>query len=775
MKIRIAFLTVLMGSALPFFLDGRPVEFEYGLDLMDGVMVRQSYAGIVIEVGQPALDRARYLLRKTDEKEFRRNKIMSFSYKYRIWPVKPRLYNWTLKRNVLTSREFLPVFNLGRQFSFFTLSEVPRGRQAIRTTSAYFPGWGLAFDFAPFGPGKYELIYGSAEVALQFYKLHDVKVVIDMANDVLAINIDNYKIIYRKKLNHYPDCFGFVNAPLTYGSSPWPESVPGMEVMDFRHHYGISDYRTSPDSAYPRFPVEHYERSARYLKTEAQFWTGLCYYEGNYGARKDFVEAARSFAKAAGNDHVLAQYYLGICYLYGRGVEQSDSKAYDCFRKAARNYHDDSGVMAAMMQCQGKQAFDSARPSQVFISLLAPAILQGNANAFYLNSWRQAARILPEAGIQAGGWRDAVRRKHPKAMMQEPGLPPEEFFRRCETIAADGFVPGIVAAGGCLLRGYGTAADPERGLELLLKGAALGSDHAALQAGKCLLAGIGAPKNAAEAEKLLRPLEYKRQLEATLLGGLFDPTPDPAAALYLRGDKHGAFAAWSRSREPLYQYRAGLCLAAGEGTEPDPREAFVYFSRAAASGLPQANMEVGDCYESGRGVNLKNPRTALEFYRRSAAYPPGALAYARKCLEYRMGKEALPAVKSAADAGIVEAMRLYAELLLNGFAPGIPLDREKGIQAMILAAEAGSVEAMYTLGDCYYRGLGAKADRDRAAEWWTRYHAASDDRDNNMLESLAPYWKPLPNYPEIISVNGMPRYVSEWTDAGEIYKYYSKY
>lgn len=773
-KLLLTILTITAaGLSIPF-LSARPVEFEYGLNLMDGIQVRQTYAGILISIAQPASDRTRYLLRETGQKELRRNKIMTFSFKYRLWPVKPRLYNWTLKSNVLTSREFLPVFNLGRQFSFFALSQVPRGKRTIRTAPTYFPDWPLVFDFTPFSQGKYELIYGNAEVALQLYKLHDVKVVVDMPNNVVAINIDNYKIIYRKKIEFFPDCFGFINVPITYSGSRWAESVPAMEVSDFRYHYGVSDYKTSPGTPYPRFPIDRYERPERHQKADAQFWLGLSYYQGDYGARKDFVEAARQFAKAAGDDHVLAQYYMGICYLYGRGVEQSDAKAYDSFRKAARNFHDASGFMAAMMQCQGKQPFDIARPNDLFISLLAPAVLQGNANAFYLNSWRTMARILPEA-IIATTWSDAVRRGHPKAMLLEPGLPPTEFFRRSEQTAAKGYVPGIVAAGGCLVTGYGTPPDPERGFELLLKGAALGSDRGALQAGKCYLGGLGATKNPAEAEKLLRPLAYKGNLEATLLCGFFDKVPDPASELYLNGNKSGALTAWLKSREPLHQYRAGLCLAAGEGTQANPQEAFACFQRAANSGLPQANMELGKCYESGLGVRLKNPNTAFQFYSKSTDYPPGAFAYARRCLDRRVGKEALAAVKIAADADIVEAMQLYAELLLNGFRPGVVMDRAKGVEAMTAAAEAGSIRAMYILGDCYYRGIGVKADKDKAAEWWAKYQIASDDRDNNTLEELAPYWKPLPNYPETLSVNGMPKYVSEWTDAAEIYKYYLKY
>ncbi len=755
-------------------LGARSVEFEYGLNLMDGILVRQTYAGIVISVGQPVSDRTKYLIAETNLTEMRRNKIMTFSYKYRLWPIKPRLNELSLKNNVLNSRDIVPVFNLNQQFSFYVLNERPRGRFTIKNQSSGYPGWPLEFDFAPFSTGKYELVYGSAEVALQFYAVHDVKVIIDMANDIISINIDNYKVIYRKKLTFYPNCYGFINVPITYGNNPWPGIAPSLEIMDFRVHYGYNDYRTMPDIQYPRFHVGDYERRERHLRTDSQFWQGLCYYEGSYGARKDFVEAAGLFTKAAKDDHVLAQYYLGLCYLYGRGVKQSNSEAYSWFRKAAREYHDGACLFAAMMLCTGRHELNTSSPNSTFSEMLSPAILQGNADAFYLNNWRVGAKFLPSLSIVAPG-DGAARRGHPKALLKEARLPKAEYFRRCETLAVQDFVPAIVAAGECLMSGYGTAVDFKRGFEFLRKAADMGSDRAALSAGKCYLGGVGVNKDLAEAEKLLRPLEYKGFINAQLLAGFFEKVPDPGAEHALAGRFAEAFKFWSQSSEPTHLYRAGLCLADGTGTKQDYKLAFDYFTKAAASGLPQAYLELAECYTTGNGVSLKNPNTAFDYYRRSAAYPAGALAFARKCVERQLGQEALQASADAGNAGILEAILLHGRLLLNGLAPRLPNRPDQAIYSLTLAADRGSVEAMLELGNCYYNGIGVKADKNKAAEWWTKYHAASDERDNNEMSDFAPYWKPLPNYPAVTSVSGMPKYVSDWKNPDEIYKYYQKY
>lgn len=62
-KLFFTLLTVIAGAFSIPFLAARPVEFEYGLNLMDGIQVRQTYAGILISIAQPASDRTRYLLR----------------------------------------------------------------------------------------------------------------------------------------------------------------------------------------------------------------------------------------------------------------------------------------------------------------------------------------------------------------------------------------------------------------------------------------------------------------------------------------------------------------------------------------------------------------------------------------------------------------------------------------------------------------------------------------------------------------------------------------
>jgi TPR repeat protein len=50
---------------------------------------------------------------------------------------------------------------------------------------------------------------------------------------------------------------------------------------------------------------------------------------------QDFTKAAALYQQAAGQNYALAQYRLGMLYINGQGVEQSDEQAADAFAKAA--------------------------------------------------------------------------------------------------------------------------------------------------------------------------------------------------------------------------------------------------------------------------------------------------------------------------------------------------------------------------------------------------------------------------------------------------------
>lgn len=749
---------------------GKSTNFEYDLNIMEGVQVWQSWAGIRVSIGGINTSEPKYLLAETSQRELRRNKIMTFSYKYRIWPVKPRLNDWKINKNTTSVRNIMPIYNPGRMISFYTLSNIPHKYKITVNDRNFINPWNFEFDFAPFGTNRSELVYGPAAMPLRFYKTYDVKVTLDMANDIIAFNIDDYKVIYRKKIAFYPNYYGFVQSPfVSVGRSLY--RVPDVEIIDFRVHYGLTDYQTR-DFQYPRFHIDNYLNDKKNNKTENDFWAALCYYEGNHGAMKDYVQAVKLFEKAARDNHIFAQYYAGICYMYGRGVPQNDDKAYEYFRRAARNYYDDAAFMAALLQCTGRRQFDQGAGVSSFLQLLGPAVIQGHANSFYLNGWRSQKGIMRDAGI-SGGYPEAALRGHPKAMLLGSGrLSVNEFMRRCETTAKIDFIPGIVGLGDCYFYGRGVERNLAEAFRLYQRAADMGSENAMIQLALCYYNGNGVEKNTTESEKIIRNLEARGNRHARLIRGVFDEKPDKGSLMYFNRQFPQAFAHWSLGKNHWDFYRAGLCLLDGIGTKRDSKRAFNLLTQ---SDLPEAKLEVAECYQNGIGVNHKNYNTAFEYYKQAANYPPGALAYAYKCLERGQGTEALNAASFAAKAGNPEAMYLFGILRLRGAEPLLRAEPERALDPLTVAAKNGSIEAMLELGNCYYHGVGTKADKEKAAEWWTKYQLASDSRDNNNIDELSPYWPALPNHDSRISVKGMPRYVSDWTDPEAISQYYRKY
>ena len=74
----------------------------------------------------------------------------------------------------------------------------------------------------------------------------------------------------------------------------------------------------------------------------SQFLLGLHYYEG-VGVEQDYVEAVKWFEKAAKEGDSDAQYFLGQCYILGRGVDEKNaSEALSWFKKASDQNNDEA-------------------------------------------------------------------------------------------------------------------------------------------------------------------------------------------------------------------------------------------------------------------------------------------------------------------------------------------------------------------------------------------------------------------------------------------------
>lgn len=77
----------------------------------------------------------------------------------------------------------------------------------------------------------------------------------------------------------------------------------------------------------------------------AQYELGECYNYGK-GVVKDYHEAVKWYYKAAIQEHEGAQYKLGECYNYGIGVVKDCHEAIKWYSKAA-----DNGVPMAKKSC----------------------------------------------------------------------------------------------------------------------------------------------------------------------------------------------------------------------------------------------------------------------------------------------------------------------------------------------------------------------------------------------------------------------------------------
>ena len=81
--------------------------------------------------------------------------------------------------------------------------------------------------------------------------------------------------------------------------------------------------------------VEYFSQAAEEGDAQAQYRLGECYFFKK-GVRRDYKKAAYWSEKAAQKGIASAQYLLGACYYKGKGVKKDAREAVVWFDKAAR-------------------------------------------------------------------------------------------------------------------------------------------------------------------------------------------------------------------------------------------------------------------------------------------------------------------------------------------------------------------------------------------------------------------------------------------------------
>lgn len=179
-------------------------------------------------------------------------------------------------------------------------------------------------------------------------------------------------------------------------------------------------------------------------------------------------------------------------------------------------------------------------------------------------------------------------------------------------------------------------------------------------------------------------------------------------------------------------YNAGMCYWRGLGVTQDKERAFTYFRNAAALGHPEAINNIGAFFRQGVVVE-KNLETSAKWFSKSASYgnPYGQFNYA---LALKRGEgvevnlpEAARLFRLSAAGGCVEALDAYACALWRG--EGVAKDPKQAFALFTKAAEAGFPPAMENMSECYDKGIGVKASKEKAIEWKIRSRAARGDRN----------------------------------------------
>lgn len=112
--------------------------------------------------------------------------------------------------------------------------------------------------------------------------------------------------------------------------------------------------------------VAHYKTLADSGDPQAQYDLANVFFDGPE-AKQRIPEILHLYQQAAGQGHVGAQYYLGVMYDKGRGVDNDDAIARDWYRTAAENGHPAGQWNYAVFMMQGRGGTKDKREAMVWV------------------------------------------------------------------------------------------------------------------------------------------------------------------------------------------------------------------------------------------------------------------------------------------------------------------------------------------------------------------------------------------------------------------------
>lgn len=620
-------------------------------------------------------------------------------------------------------------------------------------------GYGGLMPPLPPPPPKVTTIFADANTwnngCNNYYKLHSCKWIIDFSRSIEGCAVDGFHSLSKYPIvvnGHEYFCFGFANLSGQPGTA--------IEISDVKIQQGVPPGDAVHDVEFPRKQFREYEKMASLKDPEAMYWLGLCYYEGSFGAPKDYFTAIEWFKKAAAQRHVFAQYYLGLCYHFGRGTEPDRQKACELFREGTRCYYSAAAVMFYWHYAMGwwkPPEFGGSRhisfSNNQNIRCTADddiifAASQGDANAIYLTraTFAMQGSASPRSIVSSGG---ACEISHERAAMRgnykalylvgeqywnwpdRKNLPAKQAAARFdfELAAKQNYPPALFRLAQLWPAEYGgnlkQAADSGYAPAMVKYGMMLSTENK-------------------EADKAL---DYLIKADAAFSGARQKKTVGGDAELCLwkyvlkQENWQEQVKKWQSGKNAGELLLAGMALEHGWGITADKAAAYDLYRQVANSGYPPANYKLGqDCrYGITKPMNFNDAKYFMG-KAAEAGFAPAQYELAQMCETSSDPQTAEKWYQKAAEQNHPSAIMRLGEKFIKS---ADVKNQQKGLPYLERAAALGEARAIYFTGLAYYKGLaGLKKDTVKASKLWTEYEKQEEDMLNR--EVIAPLWKKMP-------------------------------
>ena len=427
--------------------------------------------------------------------------------------------------------------------------------------------------------------------------------------------------------------------------------------------------------------------------------------------RKDALDAKALLSqiglywRPAQNNVASAQYQVGKCYSAGNGVERNAKLAYEWYCKSAdQNYSE--GIVAKADSLYNGIGVGTNR--QEAVRLYAQAHSNGNCVAAFklgiayergegvmrnLANAYDLYKIAERHGIAGAG--EHARRISIPAKVWNAALidhDPKALYELAECYD---------------LGSIGVEKDLDRAFRLYKASASLGYTEALYKVAVCYRDGRGVDKDEKLMVKYFEAAANKRHgLANYVLGNMY---------------KLGLSVPQNLTKAYWYFMRASEvgCALGVSAAEEINKVAGCW--ELAEAGKAEAQYELGCCYRDGVQI-IRDDEKAKKWFRAAAkqghheaAFALAAMLHARNCWD----DEIVKLLESSSAAGCRDAMVLLGRMLYSG--NGIAENYERALKLWKMAADSGSLDAKYCLGEHYYKGKGYHKkgqDEERALAMW---------------------------------------------------------